>query len=73
MEAVGKGVTSVKRGDRVSVQPLIMPRSGDYFADRGLFHLSPQLALAGLSWVSGGMAEYAVTQRIQRPGKFPTR
>ncbi len=60
VEAVGKGVTSVKRGDRVSVQPLIMPRSGDYFADRGLFHLSPQLALAGLSWASGGMAEYAV-------------
>ncbi len=60
VEAVGKGVTSVKPGDRVSVQPLIMPRAGDYFADRGLFHLSPQLALAGLSWVSGGMAEYAL-------------
>ena len=60
VEAVGPGVTSVKPGDRVSVQPLIMPRSGDYFADRGLFHLSPQLALVGLSWVSGGMAEYAL-------------
>lgn len=60
VEAVGKGVTSVKPGDRVSVQPLIMPRSGDYFAERGLFHLSPSLALAGLSWQSGGMAQYAV-------------
>ena len=60
VEAVGPGVTSVKPGDRVSVQPLIMPRSGDYFADRGLFHLSPQLALVGLSWVSGGMAEMAL-------------
>ncbi len=50
----------MKPGDRVSVQPLIMPRSGDYFADRGLFHLSPSLALAGLSWHSGGMAEYAL-------------
>ncbi len=38
--AVGAGVTHVAVGDRVSVQPLIMPRSGDYFADRGLFHLS---------------------------------
>ena len=58
--AVGEGVTHVAPGDRVSVQPLIMPRSGDYFADRGLFHLSPVLALAGLSWLSGGMAEAAL-------------
>lgn len=60
VEAVGEGVSAVRPGDRVSVQPLIMPRSGDYFADRGLFHLSPLLALAGLSWISGGMADYAV-------------
>ncbi len=37
-----------------------MPRSGDYFADRGLFHLSTQLALVGLSWDGGGMAEAAL-------------
>ncbi|MCA1406251.1 2,3-butanediol dehydrogenase [Ensifer sp. IC3342] len=60
VEAVGDGVTSVRAGDRVSVQPLIMPRAGDYFADRGLFHLSTELALAGLSWAWGGMAEYAL-------------
>lgn len=60
VEAVGEGVTSVRAGDRVSVQPLIMPRAGDYFADRGLFHLSTDLALAGLSWAWGGMAEYAL-------------
>lgn len=60
VEAVGAGVTAVKPGDRVSIQPLVMPRAGDYFADRGLFHLSPQLALVGLSWVSGGMAEWAL-------------
>jgi (R,R)-butanediol dehydrogenase / meso-butanediol dehydrogenase / diacetyl reductase len=60
VEAVGEGVTSVAVGDRVSIQPLIMPRSGDYFADRGLFHLSTELALVGLSWQSGGMAEYAL-------------
>ena len=60
VEAIGAGVTNVKPGDRVSVQPLIMPRAGDYFAERGLFHLSPQLALAGLSWAWGGMAEAAM-------------
>lgn len=60
VEAVGEGVTHVKPGDRVSVQPLIMPRKGDYFSDRGLFHLSTDLALAGLSWHSGGMAEWAL-------------
>ncbi|MFB9948804.1 2,3-butanediol dehydrogenase [Rhizobium puerariae] len=58
--AVGAGVTHVKAGDRVSVQPLIMPRVGDYYAERGLFHLSSQLALVGLSWHSGGMAKAAL-------------
>ena len=59
VEAIGDGVTNVQPGDRVSIQPLIMPRAGDYFAERGLFHLSPQLALAGLSWAWGGMADAA--------------
>lgn len=54
---VGRAVSHVKEGDRVSVQPLIMPRKGDYYSDRGFFHLSDQIALAGLSWVSGGMAQ----------------
>jgi (R,R)-butanediol dehydrogenase / meso-butanediol dehydrogenase / diacetyl reductase len=60
VKAVGSDVRHVKTGDRVSVQPLIMPRVGDYYAERGLFHLSSQLALAGLSWNSGGMAEAAL-------------
>ncbi|MCK4204887.1 2,3-butanediol dehydrogenase [Brucella pituitosa] len=60
VKSVGSNVTHVKVGDRVSVQPLIMPRAGDYFADRGLYHLSTSLALAGLSWHSGGMAELAL-------------
>ncbi|NVD42702.1 2,3-butanediol dehydrogenase [Ensifer sp. HO-A22] len=59
VEAAGDGVSTVAVGDRVSVQPLIMPRAGDYFADRGLYHLSTDLALAGLSWQWGGMADYA--------------
>jgi len=60
VKAVGADVSHVKPGDRVSIQPLIMPRQGDYYADRGLFHLSANLALAGLSWHSGGMAEVAL-------------
>jgi (R,R)-butanediol dehydrogenase/meso-butanediol dehydrogenase/diacetyl reductase len=60
VEAVGEGVTKVAVGDRVSVQPLIMPRGGEYFADRGWHNLSGSLALVGLSWVSGGMAEMAL-------------
>jgi (R,R)-butanediol dehydrogenase/meso-butanediol dehydrogenase/diacetyl reductase len=54
---LGKDVTHVKVGDRVSVQPFITPRSGDYYLDRGQFTLSDTMALAGLSWVGGGMAE----------------
>ena len=57
---IGKGVTKVAVGDRVSVQPLIMPRDTEYYADRGLFFLSEKLALAGLSWPWGGMAEASI-------------
>lgn len=53
---VGKGVTHVKLGDRVSVQPFITPRGGDYYADLGHFNLSDSLRVAGLSWIGGGMA-----------------
>jgi (R,R)-butanediol dehydrogenase/meso-butanediol dehydrogenase/diacetyl reductase len=60
VEAIGEGVTTIAVGDRVSIQPLIMPRVGDYYAERGLFHLSDQLALAGLSWQWGGMSEAAI-------------
>lgn len=58
--AVGEGVTKVAVGDRVAVQPLIMPRGGEYFADRGWHNLSGSLALVGLSWHSGGMSEMAL-------------
>lgn len=54
---VGAGVTHVKVGDRVSVQPFITPRAGDYYVDRGHFNLSDAMQLAGLSWIGGGMAQ----------------
>ena len=56
---VGAEVTNVKRGDRVSIQPLISPRN-DYYGRRGLYHLSPSMACVGLSWQWGGMGELAV-------------
>lgn len=58
--AVGEGVTRLAPGDRVAVQPLIMPREGEHFAERGWHNLSGSLGLVGLSWVSGGMSEMAL-------------
>jgi (R,R)-butanediol dehydrogenase/meso-butanediol dehydrogenase/diacetyl reductase len=46
---VGRDVTHVKRGDRISVQPLVMPMN-DYYSRRGL----------NLSWDWGGMSDLAV-------------
>jgi len=56
---VGKDVTTVRPGDRVSIQPQIAPTS-DYFGRRGLFHFSPLCSSVGLGWPWGGMAEFAV-------------
>jgi (R,R)-butanediol dehydrogenase/meso-butanediol dehydrogenase/diacetyl reductase len=56
---VGKNVTHVRAGSRVSIQPLISPRD-DYYGRRGLFHLSESMACVGLSWDWGGMSERAV-------------
>jgi (R,R)-butanediol dehydrogenase / meso-butanediol dehydrogenase / diacetyl reductase len=55
----GKDVTRFRRGDRVSIQPLVMPQD-DYFSRRGLNHLSPKMGCIGLSWDWGGMGELAV-------------
>ncbi|WP_310380330.1 2,3-butanediol dehydrogenase [Rhizobium sp. 1399] len=56
---VGRNVTHVAPGSRVSIQPLISPRD-DYYGRRGLFHLSEKMACVGLSWDWGGMGERAV-------------
>ena len=57
--AVGSAVTNVAPGDRVSIQPLISPRD-DHYGKRGLYQLSDQLAIVGLMWPWGGMAEYSI-------------
>ena len=56
---VGHAVTHVKPGDRVSIQPQVFPQD-DYYARRGLGHLSDRNATIGLSWGWGGMGEYAL-------------
>src|SRR5215471_6578269 len=55
----GKEVTRLSKGERVSIQPLVMPLD-DYYSRRGLNHLSPKMGCIGLSWAWGGMGEYAV-------------
>jgi len=57
--AVGAEVTRVRAGERVSIQPLVMPLD-DYYSRRGLNHLSPRMGCIGLSWAWGGMGEYAI-------------
>lgn len=59
VEDTGAGVSHVKPGSRVSIQPLISPRD-DYYGRRGLYHLSEKMGCVGLSWAWGGMAEQAV-------------
>ena len=56
---VGRSVKRVRKGDRVSIQPLVMPLD-DYYSRRGLNHLSPSMGCIGLSWAWGGMGELAV-------------
>lgn len=56
---VGRAVDNVRRGDRVSIQPLVSPRD-DFYGRRGLYHLSEKMGCIGLSWDWGGMAERAV-------------
>ncbi len=56
---IGPGVTSVAIGDRVSIQPVIAPLD-DPFSRRGYPQLADGLALVGLSWAWGGMAEQAI-------------
>ena len=56
---VGADVTRIRKGERVSIQPLVMPLD-DYYSRRGLNHLSPRMGCIGLSWAWGGMGEYAI-------------
>jgi (R,R)-butanediol dehydrogenase/meso-butanediol dehydrogenase/diacetyl reductase len=56
---VGSDISHLKSGDRVSIQPLVMPLD-DYYSRRGLNHLSPNMGCIGLSWQWGGMGQFAV-------------
>ena len=61
VEAVGRGVTTLRAGDRVSIQPQVGPKDG-YFGSRNLHFLSGRGATIGLSWPWGGMGELAVVK-----------
>ena len=61
VEAVGGGVTNVKVGDRVSIQPQMAP-ADEYYGKRRLYQLSPQVGVVGLSWWWGGMADLAIVK-----------
>lgn len=64
---IGKKVTNVKVGDRVSVMPLLY--CGEcYTCRRGLNHLCQTMACVGLSYQWGGISEEAVV-----PAKHVTR
>ena len=56
---VGRSVKRLRKGDRISIQPLVMPLD-DYYSRRGLNHLSPSMGCVGLSWAWGGMGDLAV-------------
>ncbi len=56
---VGAAVAHLRSGDRVSIQPQVFP-ADDFYARRGLGHLSDRNATIGLSWAWGGMADRAV-------------
>jgi (R,R)-butanediol dehydrogenase/meso-butanediol dehydrogenase/diacetyl reductase len=61
VEGTGAAVRHVKVGDLVSIQPLMAP-ADDYYARRGLLHLSEELGVIGLSHPWGGMGERALLE-----------
>jgi (R,R)-butanediol dehydrogenase / meso-butanediol dehydrogenase / diacetyl reductase len=62
--AIGRDVTRVRPGDRVSVMPLIYCARCDY-CRRGLQHLCATMACTGLSSDWGGIAELAALDEHQ--------
>lgn len=56
---IGKEVTGVKVGDRVTAMPLLFDNEC-YYCRRGLNHLCVKMACVGLSYAWGGIAELAV-------------
>lgn len=66
---VGKNVTNVAVGERVSVMPLLFCGTC-YYCQRGLNHLCRTMACVGLSYQGGGIAEETVVS-AQQVAKLP--
>ena len=66
---VGKNVSNVKVGDRVSVMPLLFC-GNCYYCQRGLNHLCRTMACVGLSYEWGGIAEETIVPS-QAVAKLP--
>jgi len=67
---IGSEVRDVKVGDRVSIQPNVIP-GGDYYDRRGWSHLSDNLSVVGLSYPWGGFAEQCLVYDYN-VAKLPT-
>lgn len=61
---IGRDVTSVRPGDRVSIMPLIFCGRCD-MCRRGANHLCRTMACTGLSAATGGLSEFAVVEEYQ--------
>lgn len=61
--AVGEGVTDLKPGDHVVVEPYIVRDDVDTSEANMAYHLSPDMNFIGLAGRGGGLAEKIVVQR----------
>lgn len=61
--AVGAGVTDLKPGDHVVVEPYIIRDDVDTSEANHAYHLSPDMNFIGLAGRGGGLAEKIVVQR----------
>lgn len=63
VSAVGEGVTDVKVGDSVVVEPYIIDPKVDTSSKNDAYHLSPGMGFIGLCGRGGGLAEKIVVEK----------
>jgi (R,R)-butanediol dehydrogenase/meso-butanediol dehydrogenase/diacetyl reductase len=60
---VGDGITDLKVGDKVVVEPYIIDDKVDTSANNNAYHLSPNMSFIGLGGGGGGLSEKIVVKR----------